>query len=59
LATTSTIFLDKSNKEITKDDYVVVMIKNYRIHLGSNVIKCIGYIHDIPTKEQIKKFYPE
>lgn len=47
---------DKKGK-LKLNDKVVITIKNRRINPGDKTIKCMGYLCDIASESQIKKYY--
>jgi DNA-directed RNA polymerase subunit E'/Rpb7 len=47
----------KTNKQLNIDDYVCVRILNKRINRNDTQIKIIGSLLDLPTNEEIIKYY--
>jgi len=49
----------KTGNKITIGGFVIIEIKQTRMNYGDTKIKTIGYLVDIPTEDQIKKYYDD
>lgn len=44
-------------KTLNLNDKVIINVEDKRINYGDKTIKCMGYMEDIATESQIKKYY--
>lgn len=53
------IIYKKTNKKLNVDDLVIVEIKQIRLNYSESQINTIGYLFDIPNKDQVSKYFVE